>query len=278
VSDLRRPVWLPSEALRRHANQTASGDPEVDWLTHVRRRHFAVPPRRVLVVGGGDGFLELALARHFPEAEIAGVDPDAAAIERARGRASRRGLSRIVHEVRSLVHDPVPPGEWDAVFGPNVLHRVAEPEHLLRALHDALAPRGRAVLSEYVGPSDPDADPRRRERVRRYARVLPIDLRFDPESGLPFARDLRGSAGGPDASPAILGLARGVFVEEGVYRGGGGLLQPLLAPAAARNPGLQGLDERLLGFLGETEADLRARGLVDDLFAIFVGRRRAAAG
>ena len=57
MTDPRRPVWLPSEALRRHANRTVSGDPEVDWMTHVRRRHFAVPPRRVLVLGSTEGFL-----------------------------------------------------------------------------------------------------------------------------------------------------------------------------------------------------------------------------
>ena len=267
MSDLRQPVWLPSAALRRHANRAASGDPDVDWLTHVRRRHFAVAPRRLLVVGAGEGHLEIALAPHFPEAEISGVDSDAAAIERARSRAARRGLSRVVHEIRDLGRDPLPEGPWDAVFARNVLHRVAEPERLLRALHDALAPGGRAVLSDYVGPSHPDAAPASRDAIRRYARVLPIGLRFDPESGLPFARDL------PDAPP-VLAMARAVFVEEGVYRGGGGLIQPLLAPGVTRNARLDGLDERLVGFLGDAEDDLRARGLVGDVFAIFVGRRR----
>ena len=38
----------------------------------------------------------------------------------------------------------------------------------------------------------------------------------------------------------------------------------------------EGLDERLLGFLGDAEHDLHARGLVADVFAIFVGRRRTA--
>ncbi len=274
MSDLLRPVWLPSEALRRHANRAASGDPDVDWLTHVRRRHFAVAPRRLLVVGAGEGHLEVALARHFPEAEIAGVDSDAAAIERARSRAARRGLSRVVHGVWDPGRDPLPPGPWDAVFARNVLHRVAEPERLLRTLHDALAPGGRVVLSDYVGPPDPEAVPGWRDAIHRYVRLLPIGLRFDPESGLPFARDLRSSDGGPDA-PSVLATARAVFVQEGVYRGGGGLIQPLLAPGVTRNPRLEGLDERLLGFLGDAEDDLRARGVVADVFAIFVGRRRA---
>lgn len=276
MSDLRRPVWLPSEALRRHANRAASGDPDVDWITHVRRRHFAVAPRRLLVVGAGEGHLEITLAAHFPEAEIAGVDSDAAAIERARDRAARRGLSRVVHEVRDLGRDPLPPGPWDAVFARNVLDRVAEPERLLRALHDALAPGGRAVLSDWVGPSDPDAARAWHGAIRRYVRLLPVGLRFDPDSGLPFARELR-ERGGPEA-PRMLAMARAVFVEEGVYRGGGGLIQPLLAPGVSRNAGLEGLDERLIGFLGDAEDELRARGLVDDAFAIFVGRRRADTG
>lgn len=278
MSDLRQPVWLPSEALRRHANRTVSGDPEVDWLTHVRRRHFTVPPRRLLVVGAGEGFLELSLALHFPEAEILGVDFDAAAIGRARKRAARRGLSRITHEVRRLGRDPFPAGEWDGVFGLNLLHRVAEPEGFLGLLHEALSSRGRVVLSDYVGRADPEDAAPWRDALRRYARVLPIGLRFDPETGLPLARDLRESEAGPGAPFSFLGLARAAFVEEGVYRGGGGLLQPLLAPAMARNPRPEGLDERLIEFLGAAEEDLHARGLVDDAFAIFVGRRRAAPG
>ncbi len=92
----------------------------------------------------------------------------------------------------------------------------------------------------------------------------------------------RATCGNPKPGRAppfsFLGLARAAFVEEGVYRGGGGLLQPLLAPAMARNPLPEGLDERLIEFLGAAEEDLHARGLVDDAFAIFVGRRRAAPG
>jgi len=274
LSDLRRPVWLPSEALRRHSNRTASGDPEVDWLTHVRRRHFAVPPRRLLVLGAGEGFLEVSLARHFPEAEILGVDPDAAAIERARRRAARRGLSRIVHEVRDLGRDPIPAGAWDGVFALHVLDRVPEPEGLLRRVHEALSPRGSVVLSDHVGAADAKGAAPRRDALDRYARVLPIGLRFDPESGLPFARDPMGQRDRPAASFSFLGVARAIFVQEGSYRGGGGLLQPLLAPGIERNARRDGLDDRLLAFLGDAEEDLHARGLVDDAFALFVGRRR----
>jgi len=276
MSDPRRPVWLPSEALRRHANRTATGDPEVDWLTHVRRRHLAVPPRRVLVLGAGAGFLELALSRHFPGARIVGIDGDAEAIRHARDRAARRGLARVVHEVRSLDRDPLPDGKWDAVFGESVLQRVEDPERLCRSVHDALAPDGRVVLSEFADVSDTAASPRWNETLRRFVRVLPIGLRFDPETGLPFPRDLRESPGDSAGTPAALEVARAAFVEDGLYRGGGGLLQPLLAPALSRNLRLDGLDERLLGFLGASERDLQARGLVADVFAIFVGRPRAA--
>jgi SAM-dependent methyltransferase len=156
-----------------------------------------------------------------------------------------------------------------------VLQRVAQPERLLRAVHDALAPGGRVVLSEFVD-ADPEAAPHRSEALHRYVRVLPIGLRFDPDTGRPFPRDLRPTEGHSKAPFDGLAAARAVFFPEALYRGGGGLLQPLLAPALVRNLRPEGLDEKLLGFLGASEHDLQARGLVADVFAIFVGRPRAA--
>lgn len=278
MGDPGRPFWLPSEALRRHANRTVSGDAGIDWLTHVRLRHLAVPPRRVLVVGCGEGFLELALARMFRSAAIAGVDADAEAVARAARRADRRALSRVTHHALELETGALPAGEWDAVFVQNLLHRLADPEGLLRRVHDALAPSGRVVLSAYVGPSGFEYPAPRVAIVRRYARLLPIGLRFDPDTGRPLPRPAQAAppSGGPGESAVALALARRIFVEEALYRGGGGLLQPLLAGLEPRAAGCGALDERLLAVLAAAEEDLHARGLVADDFAIFVGRRRAA--
>jgi hypothetical protein len=167
----------------------------------------------------------------------------------------------------NLERDPLPEGEWDAIFAPHVLHRVADPERLLHSMHDALGASGRVILSEFVGA---DAS---RDLLRRYVQLLPIGLRFDPDTGLPLPREPQPSNG--RAGPGALSLARAVFVEEAAYRGGGGLLQPLLFGFEERLAAGADHADRLLAVLGAAEEDLHARGLVADAFAIFVGRRRA---
>jgi len=276
------PFWVPSAALQRHTNRMATGDPAVDWLTHVRSRHFRAEPRRTLVVGCGEGFLEIALARVPAAGSFVAVDADPEALARARRRAERRGLSAVRHEVLDPDAAPLPEGPWDAVYAVGVLHHAEDPEALLRRLHDALAPSGRVALVDYVGPNRFRTAEAEAAMLDRCFRLLPERLRRDPETGAWRARRAAADADSftriwpheAAQSEKLLAQARRTFVEEATYGLGGGLLHPLLS-------GLEGTfgqdppgDERTLEVLGAAEEDSRRRGALGDAFAVFVGRRR----
>jgi SAM-dependent methyltransferase len=272
MTDPGAPFWVPSAALQRHLNRAASGRPDVDWLTHVRAHHLPAALTRVLVVGCGDGFLERALARTPGAGAITGVDADAAAVERARRQAERRGLARVTYAAFEPDRDGPPSGPWDAILVHGVLHHAARPEELLRRLHDSLAPRGRLVFVEYVGPDRFRYSEAHRAIVDRYARLLPERLRGARPHPAALLRTRPHEAA---HSTELLGLARRVLAEEAVYSGGGGLLHPLLSGLEGNFGKDPAGDEGALEVLCSAEARLSRDGRLPDAFAIFVGRRRS---
>jgi SAM-dependent methyltransferase len=285
VRDPAAPFWVPSAALQRHVNRTVSGNPEIDWLTHLRATHLAAELPRILIVGCGEGYLERTLSLRAGAGAILAVDADASAVERARRRARRRGFTRVTHAVFDPDAQPLPDGPWDALFVHYALHHAVRPEALLQACHDALAPKGRFVLLDYVGPDRFQYPENRMAVVRRYFRLLPERLRRDAESGRatwrrdrPDAAELARALPHEAARSAELGgLARRAFAEEAFFPGGGGLLHPLLSGLEGNFGRDPADDERVLGVLGDAEAHLTASGLVPDDFALFVGRRRTGA-
>jgi SAM-dependent methyltransferase len=273
LRDPGAPFWVPSAALQRHVNRTVSGNPGIDWLSHLRATHLAAALPRTLIIGCGEGYLERALAKGPASGEIVAVDADAAAVERARRRGEGRGLTRLTHGVFDPDTQPLPAGPWDALFVHYALHHAARPEELLRRCHDALAPKGRFVLLDYVGPNRFQYAEDRMALVHRYVRLLPERLRRDPETDeLARARPHEAAR-----SAELVGLARRTFAEEALLSGGGGLLHPLLS-GLERNFGKDAADdERVLGVLGAAEERWSAAGRVTDSFKIFVGRRRQGA-
>ena len=276
------PFWVPSAALQRHINRSASGDPTVDWLSHARTRHLPSELPRVLVVGCGEGFIERSLARMSGVGPITAIDADPAAVERARRNARRRGLAAVAHAVLDPNAVPLPEGPWDAVIVHDTLHHVGRLEGFYGHIHDILAPRGRVVFVEYVGPNRFQYPAERGEIVQRYFRLLPQRLRRDPDTGealwrpepVDAARLTLDSPLEAARSEDLLPLARRCFVAEAEYSGGGGLLHPLLS-GLARNFGSRGEEEHVLDVLCAAETRLESEGLLPNNFAVFVGRRRA---
>lgn len=276
------PFWVPSAALQRHLNRTATGNPDFDWLSYVRALHLPAALGRVLVIGCGNGDLERALVRKDGVGTILAVDADPPAVERARRQAERAGLAAITYAVFDPEGDSLPDGPWDAVIASDVLHHVLALEGLLSRIHAALSPGGRFVFIEYVGPNRFQYAEERLELVQRYFRLLPERLRREPATGRTLwrrervdpARLERERPAEAARSESILSLARRAFVPEAEFSGGGGLLHPVLSGLAAnfREGGAE--EERLLQVLCAAEAHLSASRLLDDAFRIFVGRRR----
>ena len=113
---------------------------------------------RAVDVGCGQGWAAIALARRFPEAEVWGIDSDAASIEDARANAEAAGASLRFEcaDAASLsVHGP-----FELVTILEVLHDLSRPVEVLAAARHALASGGavlvadEAVAGAYTAPGD----------------------------------------------------------------------------------------------------------------------------
>ena len=282
MTHLGSPFWVPSRALQAHLNRTATGSPDDDWLSMVRARHLPRDLGRTLVIGCGGGHLERALARKERVGRIVGVDADAAQIDRAREQAERVGLASISYSVFDPERSELPPGPWDAIVAQDVLHHVGRLGELLGRIGAALSPRGRFVISEYVGPARFQYSDERMDLVARYFRMLPDRLRRDPATGrLLWHRDRVDAARLARDAPAeaargeeLVAGVRRMFDVEAEYPGAEGLLHPLLAGLAPNFGADPSDDERVMTVLCAAEARLFEAGRLDSPFVYLVARRR----
>ena len=274
------PFWIPSAALQRHLNRTATGDADQDWLSHVRLHHLPWKLERILILNCGPGYLERALARQGGIAEILAVDANAENVARARQQAERLHLTGVSHAVVDPERETLPEGPWDAVLVEGLFHHVLGLEDLYARIHAVLSPRGRVVFSDYTGPARYQHGEQTWQMVDRYFRLLPEHVRRDPQSGrvswsrerLDTARLAREIPAEAARSEEILPLARRTFAPRAELSGGRGLLQPLLGGLETRFK--PGEDERLLEVLCAAEDDLAATAVAPGVFTVFVGQRR----
>jgi 2-polyprenyl-3-methyl-5-hydroxy-6-metoxy-1,4-benzoquinol methylase len=114
---------------------------------------------RVLDIAAGHGLFGIDIARHNPDAEIVALDW-ASVLEVAQENAKKSGVESRYSTIAGSAFD-VEFGEgYDLVLLTNFLHHFDPPtnEELLRKVHAALAPSGRAVTLEFV-PNDDRVTP-----------------------------------------------------------------------------------------------------------------------
>ncbi|HEX2486806.1 MAG TPA: methyltransferase domain-containing protein [Myxococcota bacterium] len=106
---------------------------------------------RVAELGCGQGYAAVAIAKRFPNADVWGLDNDAASIEDARGYAAAQSA-----KVRFECADAAAlasAGPFDAVLLLEVLHDLARPVEVLAGARRALGPEGVVVVAdELVAP------------------------------------------------------------------------------------------------------------------------------
>jgi ubiquinone/menaquinone biosynthesis C-methylase UbiE len=110
------------------------------------------PGQRVLEIGCGTGNLALLAKRLHPEAEVVGLDPDAKALARARGKCERRGLD--VQLDRGFAQElPYPDASFDRVLSAFMFHHLGadEKEAMLREARRVLRPGGSLHLLDFGG-------------------------------------------------------------------------------------------------------------------------------
>ena len=119
------------------------------------RQTGSEPVRRVLDIAAGHGVYGIALARHCPDAEIAAVDWPSV-LEVAKENAQAAGIAGRYRTIPGSAFDVEYGSGYDVVLLTGFLHHFDPPtcERLLRKVHAALNPGGRAVTVEFVPNED----------------------------------------------------------------------------------------------------------------------------
>ena len=106
------------------------------------------PGMRLLDVGCGPGFPLLELAgRLGPGARAVGLDPWAAALDRARGKARQRGLETVELVEGAAEAMPFADASFDVVVSNNGLNNVADQARSYAECRRVLAPGGQLVAT-----------------------------------------------------------------------------------------------------------------------------------
>lgn len=172
-------VWWDVPAVRRRLNVRISGDPECDWIAHLRRTHLAgrAPVARALSLCCGDGRIERSLVSGGVVKECEGVDAAPGALERARALADEAGIAGLSYRLCDVNQLEADEGAYDLVVAHQALHHIEALEHVAHTCQKALRPGGLMIVHEYVGPNRLATTPRDVELMNVALRLLPERLR-----------------------------------------------------------------------------------------------------
>jgi SAM-dependent methyltransferase len=172
---------------------------------------------RLADLGCGQGWSAIAVARHFPAAEVWGVDTDPASIEEARAEAARAGA-----KVRFECADAAAlagHGPFDVVLLLETLHDLARPVETLAAVRRALADGGSLLVAdEKVAPAfaAPGDELERMMYGWSITHCLPTQMEEQPSAALGTV--LREGTVRELAAEAGFGRTRVLDVDGGFFR------------------------------------------------------------
>jgi 2-polyprenyl-3-methyl-5-hydroxy-6-metoxy-1,4-benzoquinol methylase len=136
-ADMNRPVFL-----------NLLGQEWLPAIPDVHARLQADPPARVADVGCGGGWSSIGIARAYPKVHLDGLDVDEPSIALARANAAEAGLAdRVSFHARDAA-DPDLAGRYDLVTAFEVVHDLAQPVEVLRAMRALLADGGAAIVMD----------------------------------------------------------------------------------------------------------------------------------
>ncbi|GAA2314060.1 class I SAM-dependent methyltransferase [Streptomyces kunmingensis] len=125
------------------------------YHAHLRRsaRRLGLPDRgrglRVLDLGCGTGASTAALLSALPEAQITAVDASAGMLERAAAKDWPDGVT-FVHTPAECLAEADVTGPFDAVFAAYLFRNTSDPDQVLSAVREVLAPGGRLAVHDYT--------------------------------------------------------------------------------------------------------------------------------
>jgi 2-polyprenyl-3-methyl-5-hydroxy-6-metoxy-1,4-benzoquinol methylase len=106
----------------------------------------------VLDVGCGQGHAVNLLGQSFPASRITGYDFSEEGIAAAREEAQQKGLENVRFEVKD-VHTIDEPESYDLVTAFDVIHDLARPSEVLRAIGEAVRPGGYFLMIDIAASS-----------------------------------------------------------------------------------------------------------------------------
>lgn len=114
-----------------------------------------VPVNKVLDIAAGHGMYGITLGRHNPQAQIVALDWRNV-LEVASENANRAGVGERFSKIPGSAFDVEMGSGYDVVLLTNFLHHFDPPtnEKLLGKIHQALEPKGRVVIVEFVPNPD----------------------------------------------------------------------------------------------------------------------------
>ncbi|WP_326685715.1 MULTISPECIES: class I SAM-dependent methyltransferase [unclassified Streptomyces] len=147
----------------RHQEHGTGGEAEIlDLDAEVLGEHIAsitawlplhTGPHHVVDLGCGTGAGTFALLDRFPDSHVTAVDGSAGHLQRLRAKACARGVEERVSTVQADLDDAAWPdlGSPDLVWASASMHHMANPDRVLRTVHDLLTPGGLFAVVELAG-------------------------------------------------------------------------------------------------------------------------------
>jgi 2-polyprenyl-3-methyl-5-hydroxy-6-metoxy-1,4-benzoquinol methylase len=120
-----------------------------EWLPSMPELHArlqAAPSALVADIGCGGGWLSIAVAQAYPRVRIDGFDVDEASVRLARANAAAAGVAdRVSFHLRDVA-EPAPADRYDLVIAFEMIHDLARPAEVLRAMRGLAADDGTVIV------------------------------------------------------------------------------------------------------------------------------------
>ena len=164
--------WNEAPGVDMYLQRRATGDPFMDWITHVRSWHGR-PFRKALVLNCGNGWVEQMLVDRGVVAEAVGIDIGADLLAEAERAAAGRPIRYYRLDVNT---GALPEDGYDLVVNHAAGHHIAYVDRVFRAVADILTDDGVLVSWDYVGPHRNQYPGDIWEAAHRVNMLLPTEL------------------------------------------------------------------------------------------------------
>ena len=164
--------WNEAPGVDMHLQRRATGDPFMDWITHLHRWHGR-PFRKALVLNCGNGWVEQMMVDRGVVAEAVGVDIGADLLADAERAAAGRPIRYYRLDVNS---GAFPEDGYDLVVNHAAGHHIAYVDRVFRAIAHILTDDGVLVSWDYVGPHRNQYPGDIWEAAHRVNTMLPAEL------------------------------------------------------------------------------------------------------